>query len=264
MDHSPQPPPWPPDGCGPDPTKGTAGRSSRAKRKAVEISEAELTLGKLASHYALMLRDKGWRAFVSDVRGPPNISTTVQHLPHKAARLLRHLGTRGASVTVHTPPWPSERKHQALNRGPHKSSHGEREFVNAEMLDFCRQGYWVVLPQDVVMDWPSLRVSPLGVVPQRNRRPRLIVDYSFSDVNAETVPLAPTEAMQFGRALQRVISTIVHADGRYGPVYLAKIDIADGFYRVWLQLDDIPKLGVALPTAPGLPPLVAFPLVLPM
>ncbi|KAI2503277.1 adenylate kinase [Fragilaria crotonensis] len=188
----------------------------------------------------------------------------ANHIPHKAARLLGHLGKRGVGVTMHTPPWSVERKNRALTRGPHKSSHGEREFVSAEMIDFCRQGYWVVLPQDVVSEWPHLRISPLGVVPQRDRRPRLIVDYSFSDVNNETVQLAPKEAMQFGRALQRVFTTIVHANRRYGPVYLSKIDIADGFYRVWLQIDDIPKLGVALPTAPGSSPLVAFPLALPM
>ena len=80
----------------------------------------------------------------------------------------------------------------------------------------------------------------------------------------ETVPLAPREAMQFGRTLQRIMHTIVHAEPRYGPVYTSKIDIADGFYRVWIQLEDIPKLGVALPAAPGSTPLVPFPLALPM
>lgn len=91
------------------------------------------------------------------------------------------------------------------------------------------------------------------------------MDYSFSNVNNDTVPMAPKEAMQFGRALQRVLAKIVHADPRYGPVHLSKIDIADGFYRVWLQWADIPKLGVALPTSAGRPMLVAFPLLaLPM
>ena len=70
--------------------------------------------------------------------------------------------------------------------------------------------------------------------------------------------------MQFGRALQRVLTTIVHANARYGPVYMAKIDIADGFYRVWVAIHDVPKLGVALPVSPGSVPLVAFPLALPM
>ena len=71
--------------------------------------------------------------------------------------------------------------------------------------------------------------------------------------------------MQFGRALHRVLERIVRADPRYGPVALSKIDIVDGFYsRVWLQLADIPKLGVVLPTTPLQPYLIAFPLALPM
>lgn len=91
--------------------------------------------------------------------------------------------------------------------------------------------------------------------------------YIFSGVNNDTLPLAPRESMQFGRALQRILAKIVYADPRYGPVFMSKIDVADGFYRVWLQHRDIPKLGVALPTSPGEAPLVAlvaFPLALPM
>jgi hypothetical protein len=109
-----------------------------------------------------------------------------------------------------------------------------------------------------------LRISPIGVVPQRDRRPRTIVDYSFSGVNQETCPLAPAEAMQFGKALQRIVDDIVNADPRWGPVYLCKVDIADGFYRVDVRTDDIPKLGVVLPSLPSEPRLIAFPLVLPM
>ena len=52
------------------------------------------------------------------------------------------------------------------------------------------------------------------------------------------------------------------ADLRYGPVELMKIDHSDGFYRVDLNVGDIPKLGVVFPTEPGEEQLVAFPLVL--
>lgn len=45
---------------------------------------------------------------------------------------------------------------------------------------------------------------------------------------------------------------------------MAKIDIADGFYRVWVRVEDVPKLGVALPHTAGHSPLVAFSLALPM
>ena len=127
------------------------------------------------------------------VCGTSNLTDDVGRLPHRAARLLDHLRLRGASVTLATALWTLAQKQRAITWGPHKSSRGEREFVHNEIHDFCTQGYWIVLPFSVVQHWPSLRISPLGVVPQRNRRPRLIVDYTFSALNQETVKLPPTK-----------------------------------------------------------------------
>jgi hypothetical protein len=45
---------------------------------------------------------------------------------------------------------------------------------------------------------------------------------------------------------------------------MIKVDISDGFYRVWLRLEDIAQLGVAFPSLEGEEPLIAFPLALPM
>jgi hypothetical protein len=70
--------------------------------------------------------------------------------------------------------------------------------------------------------------------------------------------------MQFGTALQRIIEDIVNANPLFGPVYLCKVDIADGFYRVNLRPADIPKLGVIMPPTADHETLVALPLVLPM
>ena len=166
-------------------------------------------------------------------------------------------------MPLRTGPWDTDRLLQALRRGSHRSAKDEVEFVCTEMVEFCDQGFWVVLPWRVALRLKHLRLSPLGVVPQRNRRPRLIVDYTFSGVNDETARLAPAEAMQFGKALHRFLHKLVHADTRYGPVYMGKIDIADGFYRIGLSPADIPRLGVILPTH-GRDPLVALPLALPM
>ena len=69
--------------------------------------------------------------------------------------------------------------------------------------------------------------------------------------------------MQFGKALQRVLSKVVRADPAYGPVHLTKIDIADGFYRIWIQYRDIPCLGVILPPNTA-DPQEALPLALPL
>ena len=132
------------------------------------------------------------------------------------------------------PSWTWRQVLVAAKRGSHKSAKDYVEFVGEEMVEFSKQGFWTVLPLEVAITIPHLRLSPpLGVVPQRNRRPRLIVDYTYSGVNPDTLKMAPPEAMQFGKALQRVMQTIVNADPRFGPVTkLGKIDISDGFYRI--------------------------------
>jgi hypothetical protein len=106
--------------------------------------------------------------------------------------------------------------------------------------------------------------SPRWVSSHSGRQPRLIVDYSFWGVNDETVRLSPHGAMQFGRALERLLFRIRHANPRFGPTYMAKIDLADGFYRLWLAARGIPNLGAVFPTYDDVEPLVAFPLTLPM
>jgi hypothetical protein len=152
----------------------------------------------------------------------------------------------------------------ALARGPHKSAHEHADFLRDEFVAFIRKQQWTLLPARQVEHLKNLRLSPLGVVPQRDRRPRVIVDYSYSDVNADTAQLAPHEAMQFGKALHRLIHRIVRAHPRHGPVNLSKVDIADGFYRIWVAALHVPQLGVLFPKSEGEEQLIAFPLVLPM
>eukprot|EP00956_Cyclotella_meneghiniana_P035578 scaffold116194_cov83-Cyclotella_meneghiniana.AAC.1 len=67
------------------------------------------------------------------------------------------------------------------------------------------------------------------------------------------------EAMQFGHAIERILREILLANVKHGHVYLNKTDLSDGFYRVGLVPEDIPKLGVIFPQIPGQPePLVAL------
>jgi hypothetical protein len=127
-----------------------------------------------------------------------------------------------------------------------------------------RKRFWIVLPATDVIGNPELRVSPVGVVPQKERRPRIICDYTFSNVNQESIPLGPEDAMQFGRALLRLLTQIVQADPRFGAVLMAKFDLSDGYYRVPLKTEDALKLAVVLPQAENEPVLIAIPLVLPM
>ena len=76
----------------------------------------------------------------------------------------------------------------------------------------------------------GLRLSPLGLVPQRNRRDCMVSDYSYFGVNNDTLHLAPLDAMQFGRTLNRLLAKIHRANDRFGPVHISKIDLVDGFY----------------------------------
>ena len=61
------------------------------------------------------------------------------------------------------------------------------------------------------------------------------------------LPLAAADAMQFGHALDRILREILLANPAYGPVLMSRYDISDGFYRVELNVEDIPKPGVIFP-----------------
>ena len=56
--------------------------------------------------------------------------------------------------------------------------------------------------------------------------------------------MAYPEAMQFGRALERILYQIRYANPKFGHVHLGKVDLADGFYRLRLAISSIMKLGV--------------------
>ena len=123
---------------------------------------------------------------------------------------------------------------------------------------------WIILPAELVKKLPGLRLSPLGLVPQRGRRDRMICDYSYFGVNSETFELAPKEAMQFGRTLLRLLHRIYYADPSFGPVYISKINLSDGFYRLWISPSDTTRLAVIFPTRSGEPQLIGIPLTHPM
>ena len=203
--------------------------------------------------------------FIAQSRHRSDFNSQVSHLDHPAATLLDDLRTEGAKASFKPPDWtPSEIK-AALDRGPHRSAFDHADFVDSEFVDFVLKGFWVVLPAKLVAHLHGFRSSPTGCVPQHNRRPRIICDYTFYGVNLDTESDAPSESMQFGRVLIRLILRIVLANPAFGPVFLAKYDLSDGYYRVWLHVLSVLALAVTLPLADEHgDPLIALPLVLPM
>ena len=83
-------------------------------------------------------------------------------------------------------------------------------------------------------------------------------------MNNNLLLLSPLEFMQFRHALDKMLRELVLADPALGPVQLLTLDISNGFYRVNLNINNVPKLGVAFYAKLGEPKLVAFSLVLPM
>jgi hypothetical protein len=77
-----------------------------------------------------------------------------------------------------------EHKDEEVRRGSHPSAAIlYKEFLNTEMLEMVCHGYWIVVPYSAIRHLFALKISPAGVVPQGNRRPQTIVDYTYSGVN---------------------------------------------------------------------------------
>ncbi len=162
-------------------------------------------------------------------------------------------------------PWSMKQKQDVIHRGAHSSAkHQFRQFLWEDMQDMMAKGFWTILPFHVIKLYPHLKLAPSGVVPQRTRRPRPIMDYTFTAVNHHSAPLAPMHAMQFGSTFSRILQHIEYANPSFGPTLMAKFDLSDGYYRVPLSSQAALELAVVLPPLPGAPPLVGIPLVLPM
>ena len=249
--------------------KPKPGRPSYRETQRAKLQEDDL--GKLIAEHVDLLNEIGWPRLLRRLRGRGDLKVNSKALRfHPARHFLQRLQSTGAPAVLRTDPWPQHILDARVNRGSHESCTEYLDFLREELLDFTRKGFWLVLPYKTVLALQKLghllglRVSPMGVVPQRNRRPRIIVDLTFYDINADTINLAPKESMQFGRTLERILYLIRHSNPRYGPVYLSKVDLSDGFYRISLNDSAIAKLAVALPQFPGEEQLLALPLVLPM
>lgn len=198
-------------------------------------------------------------------RGKNPIAETVRYLVHPSRRLLAHIRKSGVPAKTSFGPWPAGRLEAAIHRGPHPSAKLHREFLLSEMVEMWKKGQAALLPISVARQLEFLMLSPPASIEQRGRRNRNLLDLTYSGVNGASLRLAPREAMQFGTALRRLLHAIFHADPRHGPVKLLKNDLSDGFFRLPINPDDIPRLASILPLVDGWDePLVMFHLSAPM
>jgi hypothetical protein len=66
--------------------------------------------------------------------------------------------------------------------------------------------------------------------------------------------------MQFGGALHRILRQVCHANPKFGPTFLAKHNIKDRFYSMFLKASDCPRLAIILPKYQDEPQLIAIPM----
>jgi hypothetical protein len=222
-------------------------------------------------HHVRSLQQLGWQGLLAQHRHRSDLQIRDSIVGgHPAAGVLNLLSQQGAPATMAGAPWSRATISERIARGSHQSCQSHMPFLREELLAFDSKGFWLVLPYKEVLrlldsgEIKSFRVSPLGIVPQRDRRPRLIVDLSFYGVNSDTIQRSPAGSMQFGRALERILYLIRHSNPQFGPVHLGKIDLSDGFYRVALDADAVSELATVLPRYANEEQLIAFPLVLPM
>ena len=106
------------------------------------------------------------------------------------------------------------------------------------------KGKWFIFPYLVTKEIPGLRLSPAGVKEERNRRSRYLGNYSYSNLKSKTLPIAAISAMQYCRALERLIREVVISNPALGPVHVLKADVRDGLYRIFLRPMDTLNLGM--------------------
>jgi len=153
----------------------------------------------------------GWSTYIQSHQSPSSINLTIHNICHPTAQYLQRVACSGVPALSSCPPWSLTKKLQTIQRGPHVSASRQyADFLFAYLYDYVQIGHWAVLPASAILHHLQLQLSPAGVVPQCERQPRPIMDYTFSGVNQSSIPLFPKQAMQFGKTLQRLLQRIVY------------------------------------------------------
>ena len=179
----------------------------------------------------------------------------------------------------------------AVEQGPHSSA----LTPDAKALIEDEVAYQVQAVFTEIMEWEAvqrlapqnLKVSPLAVIPQVNRRGRLLLDLSFlvhwyptdqpkkrirqsdgrllqTSVNSTTKSLSPQQPVkELGRVLLRIFDFLA-AVPPHEVIHLSKIDLSDGFWRMLVAVEDKWHFAYVLPGAPTDPVRLVIPHALQM
>jgi hypothetical protein len=158
--------------------------------------------------------------------------------------------------------WTREQIEAAIEQGPHTSALTPEavSLIEEDVAYQVRAGYAEVVLWDSLKAKmpPQLKVSPLAVVPQQNRRGRMILDLSFpvlrqargkkrkrrareerevlkESVNDSTVRLAPEAPVkELGNVLSRLLRFMQEVPAKE-EIHFAKIDLAGGYWQMIVE-----------------------------
>jgi hypothetical protein len=179
----------------------------------------------------------------------------------------------------------------AVAQGAHKSATSPESIalVKEDVAYQVKAGYAEVIPWNELRKLrpPTLKVSPLAVVPQRNRRGRMILDLSFAvqrqqkrgrrrkrrrddedvlqaSVNDTTVQQAPEAPVkELGNVLPRILDFMAKVPEEEH-IHFAKLDLADGYWRMVVEREARWNFAYVMPDEPGAELMVVIPSALQM
>jgi hypothetical protein len=187
-------------------------------------------------------------------------------------------------------PWGWDTIVAAVEKGAHKSATTDDSIaLIAEDVQYqVNAGYAeIVLWDDLCKLRPkNLKVSPLAVVPQRDRRGRMILDLSFAvrrrpqqrgrkrsrdhevilqpSVNDTTVRLAPEGPVkELGNVLPRILAFMSSVPPEEH-IHFSKMDLADGYWRMVVEPEARWNFAYVMPSAAGDPVRLVIPRALQM
>jgi hypothetical protein len=197
---------------------------------------------------------------------------------------LSQWGSRGVPIDC-GPDWAWDAIEAAVARGPHRSALQPENvaLVHEDIQYQVDAGFSkIVMWEDIKRHRPrQLKVSPMAVVPQKDRRGRIILDLSFpvyrgvsrrggndppiqASVNDTTERLAPDHPVrEIGNAFRLVLHLIDSAEADE-VVMLSKIDLSDGFWRMIVEDDAEWNFAYVMPDPPGHPIRLVVPAALQM
>jgi hypothetical protein len=183
-------------------------------------------------------------------------------------------------------PWAWETIEAAVAQGAHQSATtAESIALIAEDVAYqVKAGYAQIISWEELQQLRprNLKVSPLAVVPQRNRRGRMILDLSFAvrrqtpnqrgrkrnrakevilqpSVNDTTTRLAPQGPVkELGNVLPRILNFMATVPPEEH-IHFSKLDLADGFWRMIVEPDERWNFCYVMPTPPGTPTQIVIP-----